>query len=172
MRRIITFFMCLAATTVAFAQAQKVSGCVIDSKTNEPLIGVSILEEGTTNGNITDLDGNFTISVNSGATLQLSYVGYQTMTIKARKGDLGVLRLEPEAIVLEDVTITGQMARTQQTPVAVSQVTALEIEERLAGQEFPEVLKTHRVCMLTVKVAVGATRRSGCADSTTRTWLP
>ncbi len=141
MRRIITFFMCLAATTVAFAQAQKVSGCVIDSKTNEPLIGVSILEEGTTNGNITDLDGNFTISVNSGATLQLSYVGYQTMTIKARKGDLGVLRLEPEAIVLEDVTITGQMARTQQTPVAVSQVTALEIEERLAGQEFPEVLK-------------------------------
>ena len=141
MRKIITLFLCLMATAALFAEAQKVTGSVMDAKTGEMLIGVSILEEGTTNGNITDLDGNFTLSVQDGAKLQLSYVGYQTLTLKAKKGDMGIIRLEPEAIALEDVTITGQMARTQVTPVAVSQITALEIEERLAGQEFPEVLK-------------------------------
>ena len=141
MRKIITLSLCLFAAISLFAQAQKVSGSVIDAKTGEALIGVSILEEGTTNGIITDLDGNFTISVQDGAKLQLSYVGYQTQTVKAKKGDMGIIRMDPEAIALEDVTITGQMARTQQTPVAVSQVTALEIEERIAGQEFPEVLK-------------------------------
>ena len=141
MRKILSLCMCLLAATSLFAQAQKVTGSVLDAKTGEALIGVSVLEAGTTNGNITDLDGNFSISVQPGATLQLSYVGYQTMEIATKKGDLGIIRLEPEAIALEDVTITGQMARTQQTPVAVSQVTALEIEERLAGQEFPEVLK-------------------------------
>lgn len=141
MRKIIPLFLCLFAAVSLFAETQKVSGSVIDAKTGEALIGVSILEEGTTNGIITDLDGNFTIAVQEGAKLQLSYVGYQTQTVKTKKGDLGIIRMEPEAIALEDVTITGQMARTQQTPVAVSQVTALEIEERLAGQEFPEVLK-------------------------------
>ena len=142
MRKLLSLCMCLMAAVSLFAEAQKVTGSVIDMKTHEPLIGVSILETGTTNGNITDLDGNFTISVEAGATLQLSYVGYKTMEIKARKGDMGMLLMEPEAIALEDVTITGQMARTQQTPVAVSQVNALEIEERLGGQEFPEVLKS------------------------------
>ena len=141
MRKFITLSMCLLAALTVFAQAQKVTGSVVDAKTGEALIGVSILEEGTTNGIITDLDGNFTISVQEGAKLQLSYVGYQTQSVNAKKGDLGIIRLDPEAIALEDVTITGQMARTQQTPVAVSQVTALEIEERIAGQEFPEVLK-------------------------------
>ena len=146
MRKFIPFVLCLFAAGSLFAQAQKVTGSVRDAKTGEELIGVSVLEAGTTNGNTTDLDGNFTLNVTPGATLQLSYVGYKTLVVESRKSkdksiDLGVIKLEPEAIALEDVTITGQMARTQQTPVAVSQVTALEIEERLAGQEFPEVLK-------------------------------
>ena len=124
-----------------YAQTQKVSGTVRDAKTGEELIGVSVLEIGTTNGIVTDLDGNFTITVPQTAKLQLSYVGYQVVEIQADRSDLGIIRMEPEAIALEDVTIVGQMARTQQTPVAVSQITALEIEERIAGQEFPEVLK-------------------------------
>ena len=142
MRKILSLCMCLLAAASLFAEAQKVMGSVVDAKTGEALIGVSVLEVGTTNGNITDLDGNFSISVQAGAKLQLSYVGYQTMELSAKKGDLGIIRLEPEAVALEDVTITGQLARTQQTPVAVSQVNALEIEERLGAQEFPEILKS------------------------------
>ena len=140
MRKFILLGFCLVS--LGLMAEQKVTGNVQDSKTGETLIGVSVLEVGTTNGIVTDLDGNFTLTVQDGAKLQLSYVGYKTMVVESSKSsNLGIIKMDPEAITLEDVTITGQMARTQQTPVAVSQVTALEIEERLAGQEFPEVLK-------------------------------
>ena len=141
MKQFITLLFCSLVCVSIQAQTQKVSGTVRDAKTGEELIGVSVLEVGTTNGIVTDLDGNFTIQVQKGSELQLSYVGYQTQTLSVDGSDLGTIRMSPEAITLEDVTITSQLARTQQTPVAVSQVTALEIEERLAGQEFPEVLK-------------------------------
>ena len=141
MKQFITLLFCSLICVSIQAQTQKVSGTVRDAKTGEELIGVSVLEVGTTNGIVTDLDGNFTIQVQKGSELQLSYVGYQTQTLPVDGSDLGTIRMSPEAITLEDVTITSQLARTQQTPVAVSQVTALEIEERLAGQEFPEVLK-------------------------------
>ena len=140
MRRITLFMAGLFLSSMVFAQSLRVVGTVIDEQTAEPLIGVSILEDGTTNGIVTDIDGNFTLEVNNGARLQLSYVGYTTAVIDAT-ANMGVIKLAPEVVALQDVTITGQLARTQQTPVAVSHITALEIEERIAGQEFPEVLK-------------------------------
>ena len=76
MRKIFTLLLLVLSSVIVLAQTQKVSGSVMDSKTGEALIGVSVLEVGTTNGIITDLDGNFTISVKQGAKLQLSYVGY------------------------------------------------------------------------------------------------
>ena len=59
-------------------QKQTVSGIVKDSS-GEPIIGASVLEKGTTNGTITDLDGKFTLSVSSNAVLQISYIGYKTL---------------------------------------------------------------------------------------------
>ena len=140
MKKLLSLLLFVAMAMFVSAQDFKVSGTVVDSETGETLIGVSVLEKGTTNGVVTDFDGNFTIKVNAGATIQLSYVGYSTKEMKA-KNNLGVIKLEGEAVTLQDVTITGQMAQQSKTPVAVSQVTALEIEERLGGSEFPEVLK-------------------------------
>ena len=141
MKRLIPLFFCLLTSLTMFAQAQKVTGTVVDAETGEPLIGVTVMESGTTNGVVTDLDGNFKITLQSGKQLHISSVGYAAQEITGRRGDVGMVRMEPEAVVLQDVTITGQIARQQQTPVAVSQVSALEIEERIAGLEFPEVLK-------------------------------
>ena len=142
MKKILSFFFLLFVCVCLHAQGIKLTGTVQDADNADPLIGVSILEVGTTNGVVTDIDGNFTLTVQQGARLQLSYVGYKTLEIPAKKaGNMGVLKLESEAVTLQDVTITGQMARASKTPVAVSQVTSLEIEERLGGQEFPEVLK-------------------------------
>ena len=142
MKKLLILFFSVMASVAMFAQSVAVSGTVIDADSKEPLIGVSILEVGTTNGIISDLDGNFQINVATGATLQLSYVGYETQEINVgRKTNLGVIELVPEAVGLEDVTITGQIAVQRKTPIAVSQVTALEIEERLGGGEFVEVLK-------------------------------
>ena len=142
MKKILILFFSVLATIATFAQSIAVSGTVIDAESKEPLIGVSILEAGTTNGMITDLDGFFGLTVETGATLQFSYVGYETQEIViSSKTNLGVIELMPEAVGLEDVTITGQIAVQRKTPIAVSQVTALEIEERIGGGELVEVLK-------------------------------
>ncbi|MBR3648153.1 MAG: carboxypeptidase-like regulatory domain-containing protein [Paludibacteraceae bacterium] len=67
--------MCLSVSSVC-AQVTA-TGVVIDAATGEPIIGASILEEGTTNGTITDFDGNFSLSVGKDAMVVISYVGYK-----------------------------------------------------------------------------------------------
>ena len=140
------FFLLLgiAVSAELMAQSGRVTATLQDAQSGEPLIGVSIVEQGTTNGIVTDLDGNFTLEVQEGATLEFSYVGYASQNVHIKRfGDIGVIRMEPEAVVLQDVTVTGQLAVQRKTPVAVSQVTGIEIEEKLMGNaEFVEVLKS------------------------------
>ncbi len=141
MKKLFTLFACVMMAVSLMAQDRKVSGTVIDSDNGDPLIGVSVVEKGTSNGTVTDFDGNFTLTIPANATLQFSYVGYASKDLKVTKNILGTIKLDPEAIGLSDVTVTGQIAVQRKTPVAVSQVSALEIEERLGAQEFVEVLK-------------------------------
>lgn len=68
----------------ALAQSITVKGQVLDAKSKEPLIGVSVLEKGTTNGTITDFDGNYVLNVAKGRILVFSYVGYTTQEIAVR----------------------------------------------------------------------------------------
>lgn len=92
--------------TKSAQQQQRVAGKVVDAN-NEPLIGVSVLEKGTTNGTITDLDGNYSLTVSgSNAVLQYSYVGYQTMERSAGKSTINVT-LKEDAKVLDEVVVTA-----------------------------------------------------------------
>lgn len=88
-------------------QADKISitGSVVDSK-GEPLIGVSILEEGTTNGTITDFDGNFSLSVSAGAMIDISYIGYKTQSLAA-KPSMGKIVMKEDTEVLDEVVVTA-----------------------------------------------------------------
>lgn len=88
-------------------QAGKISvqGVVVDTK-GEPLIGVSILESGTTNGTITDIDGKFTLSVYSKALIELSYIGYKSQKLPA-KADLGKIVMQEDTEVLDEVVVTA-----------------------------------------------------------------
>ena len=110
MKKIFIFCLSAVVSLAAFAQTS-VSGTIIDAENNEPLIGVSIIEKGTSNGVITDFDGNFSISVSTNAVLQLSYVGYTAQEINVgKKTNLGMIELVAEVVGLEDVTVVGQMA--------------------------------------------------------------
>lgn len=82
-----------------------VKGTVVDAK-GEPLIGVSILEKGTNNGTITDIDGNFTLSVTEGATIEASYIGYKTLSLTA-KPDFGQITMSEDTEVLDEVVVTA-----------------------------------------------------------------
>ena len=83
-----------------------VQGQILDATSQEPLIGVSVVEKGTTNGTITDFDGNFLLKVTSGATVSLSYIGYLTQEIKAENVK-GVIQLKEDSKTLDEVVVVG-----------------------------------------------------------------
>lgn len=116
-------------------------GQVVDEH-GEPLVGALITVPGTGIGSSTDVDGNFSLRVpDKTKQLKFSYVGYQGVEL-APKANMGRVVVKSDAKMLQDVVVTQSVARTRQTPVALSQVGALEIETKLGAQEFPEILKT------------------------------
>lgn len=93
--------------TAAMAQIQ-VKGTVVSANDSEPMIGVAILESGTTNGCITDLNGNYSIQVkNSNATLIVSFVGCKTQNVKVNGRNVIDIRLEEDLKVLDEVVVIG-----------------------------------------------------------------
>lgn len=85
-------------------QSRQVSGNVKDAM--GVIIGASIVEKGTTNGTITDMDGNFVLNVQPGATLVISYVGYKTKEVKVGNSPLDIT-LEEDSKVLSEVVVTA-----------------------------------------------------------------
>ena len=79
------FFVSAQWVTLLAQQKTQVTGKVSDS-TGEPVIGASVIQKGTSIGTITDIEGNFSLSVSSGSTLQISYIGYVSQEIKAVSG--------------------------------------------------------------------------------------
>ncbi len=112
----------------AYAQVT-VSGVVLEKASSEPVIGASVLEEGTTNGTITDFDGNFTLTVAEGATLVISYVGYQSQTLPA-SANMTVLLAE-DSELLDEVVVTGYTTqRKADLTGAVSAISARDLENQ------------------------------------------
>ena len=121
------FVFFLLCSTVMLAQ-NKVSGTVLDA-TGEPLIGVSILETGTSNGVVTDFDGNFTLTVKQGATLTISYIGYTTQTIAATDGM--TVTLQEDNTVLNEVVVVGY--GTMRRKDVTSSITTVKAEDLNKG---------------------------------------
>lgn len=144
MRRLLTLSLVLwLAQAIAFAAGGTISckGTVVDEE-GEPVIGASVV---ITNGKaltLTDVYGNFSVKVpESTKTLSISYVGYKTKIVDV-KANMGTITLDPSTEMLNDVVVTQSLARTRQTPVAVSQVNRAEIDVKLGTMELPEVLNT------------------------------
>lgn len=103
------FFLLIAVLSVclcASAQTRTVKGTVVDATSDEPLMGVSVVPVGTTKGVLTDLDGNFSITINNSVKqLTFSYVGYQTVNVPVK--DNMSVALNPSSETLDAVVITG-----------------------------------------------------------------
>lgn len=132
--------MLVASTAISFAQ---VKGSVVDQSTKEPLIGVTVLHEKSQEGTITDIDGKFELKVPAGKQqLKISYVGYNSATVSVSNGENVVVELDADVVALKDVTVTSSVAIARKTPVAISTIDPIVIEEKLGTQEFPELLKS------------------------------
>ena len=102
--RMLALLLGLFLSVGAFAQQITVKGHVKDSK-GEEVIGATVRVAGTQTATVTDFDGNFTLKANQGADITVSYVGYQTATVKAAP-NLNVTLLEDQT-VLSDVVVIG-----------------------------------------------------------------
>lgn len=102
---LLAIFLVVAVT--GFAQSRTVSGTVID-KTGEAVIGASVVVRGTTNGTITDFDGNFTLqNVPVNGTIQVSFVGYKTVDIPIQNQSIIKVTLEEDTETLDEVVVVG-----------------------------------------------------------------
>ena len=84
---------------------KKITGTVVDAM--GPVIGASVVEKGTTNGTVTDFDGNFTLNVNPGATIVISFIGFETQEIKVGNQDNFQITMKDDNAVLEEVVVVG-----------------------------------------------------------------
>jgi outer membrane receptor protein involved in Fe transport len=134
-------FCCLLLPALALAQGT-ISGKVTDSSTKEPLIGASVLIEGTTMGAATGTDGTFSIAnVPAGSyRLKVSFIGYigQTKAITAGSNNtVANFALESTVLVGQEVIVEVNRARERETPAAFTTVKAQEINEVIHGQDAP-----------------------------------
>ena len=106
LRQLMFLFMVVLCTSSAMAQ-KKVTGTIVDAA-GEPIIGASVMVKGTSNGAVTDFDGNFTINnVPEDATLVFSYVGYRTQNLSARGKSNFQISLEEDKQLLDEVVVVG-----------------------------------------------------------------
>ena len=140
--RLLFSAMLMLACMPLFAQVS-VTGNVTDAANGEPVIGASILEIGTTNGTISDFDGNFTLTVQLGAKLQISYMGYKTQEVVAQNGMRVMLGEDSE--LLEEVVVVGYGVVKKND--ATGSVTAIKPDEMNKG------LQTNAQEMMQGKIA-------------------
>lgn len=140
MRKILLTLL-FAVGSIALIAQSTVSGKVVDAETGEALIGATVVQKGTSNGAITNLNGGFSLIVADGAILSISYVGYDPIEISSNE-DLSSISLEISEFGLKEIEVLASVATDRKTPVAVSTIRKEVILERASNQEFPELLKS------------------------------
>ncbi len=132
------WLICAAAYA---APTLKCAGQVVDEQ-NEPVIGATVAVPGSNLATITDIDGMFSLSVPvSTPKIRITYVGYSPVELVPAR-NMGVIVLKSESVMLDDVVVTQSIAKTRETPVAMSSIGSGDIEFKLGGQELMELLKT------------------------------
>ena len=127
MKRFISSLLTLMLCTIMYAQ-EAITGNVVD-QTGEPVIGATVMEKGTSNGTVTDFDGNFTLKVAAGNTLVFSYVGLLNVEMPAANGMS--VTMQDDALSLNEVVVTGYTTqRKADLTGAVSVVSVTELSKQ------------------------------------------
>lgn len=125
--RLLLLVLFCAIGFASYAQRISISGTIKD-KTGEPLIGVNITERGTTNGTVTNIDGQFNLQVGSDATIVVSFIGYESQTIKVSGKNMFNITLEDSNLELGDVVVVGYGQQRKESVVgAISQVSSKDL---------------------------------------------
>lgn len=123
-------FLMMFLLTEACAFAQNVVSGIVTDKFGMPLIGVNVIEKGTTNGNITDIDGKYFIMVERGKTLVFSYIGFLSQEIVVRSNSMNVV-LKEDTQTLNEVVVVGYGSMTRKD--VTSSITSVKSEDLNVG---------------------------------------
>lgn len=123
-------FMALFLMNVSWAFAQLTVTGRVQSKSGEPLIGVNVVEKGTTNGTVTDLDGNFSLRTEKGKTLVFSYIGFVAQENVVKGTRMNVTLLE-DTETLDEVVVIGY--GSMQRKDVTSSITSVKAEDLNVG---------------------------------------
>ena len=141
--------------SVAGVQQERVTvkGVVTDSK-GEPIIGANVLEKGTTNGIITNLDGEFTLNAPANATLVISYIGYEPINVALNGRTSLKIQMKEEALALETVVVTAMGIKKKEASLTYS-------TQQVGGDELTRAKDPNMINALAGKTAgVSITRNS------------
>lgn len=137
--------MCSFVLFLGTMNAQGYSGTVVDNDTNEPLIGAAVSIKGKSVGTLTDVNGKFAINASTDDVLVIDYLGYGSKEVSLSGGNtkLGNILMRPESFGLSEVVVMGNVdiARDRITPVAVSNIRLIDIQDKSGNTEFPETMK-------------------------------
>ncbi len=145
LRSIVAILLMFLISSGVNAQKTSVSGIVKDAGNGEPILGANVFEKGTSNGTITNFDGQFTLSVASNATLVIKYVGYQAIEMPVAGKKNLVIQLKEDAIALGEVVAIGYGVVRKND--ATGSITAIKPDKINKG------LNTNAQDMITGKIA-------------------
>lgn len=128
-QNIAMLFCFLLVSTLATAQQQRITGTVI-GEGNEPLIGVSVLVRGTTNGAATDINGSYTLQASPTDVLVFTYIGYASQEVTVGSRTTINVTLAPDAHALQELLVVGYT--TQSKTLATGSMSQVKTEEALA----------------------------------------
>lgn len=148
---ILTLLIAIVAQ-FSFAQVKTISGTVTDSG-NIPLPGVNIVVEGTSNGTLSDFDGNFTISAAVGDVLILSYIGQKDVRLTVGSSDYYAIQMEEDAQQLDEVVVTslGLKREARSLGYSVAKVTGEDVQ----GRAEPDLIRAMQGKMTGVNITGG-----------------
>ncbi|MDR2917022.1 MAG: SusC/RagA family TonB-linked outer membrane protein [Tannerella sp.] len=133
------------ALSVAQQSTKTISGIVL-GETGEPIIGANVVEKGTTNGVITDIDGKFALNIKDNATLQISYIGYTTQDIVIRNQTNITITLTEDTQTLDEVVVTALGIKRSEKALGYS-------VQKVGGEELTAVKGANIATSLTGKIA-------------------
>lgn len=132
MKKTVLILLIFASSLAAFAQGLQVKGIVTSSDDGQPIPGVSVVVKGTTNGNITDMNGNYTLNAPGNSTLVFSFVGMTSQEIPVNMRSVINVTLSSEQTDIDEVVVVGYGTQKKSVvTAAISRVTAEDLNKRV-----------------------------------------
>ena len=126
-------------------QSKKITGTVVDAA-GIPVIGANILVKGTTNGTITDIDGNFSIEVEENSILEVSYIGYVTTEVKVGANTTLSITLKEDSQALDELVVTALGIKREEKALGYS-------VQKVSGEDLSVVKGVNVASSLTGKIS-------------------